>query len=91
MCEGILCQPTFCAVPLPEITEWKKWSLKIFDSLKGMPDICEAFISLLKDVIIPETSHRRAKKEDCGMDNVDLDLTKAVILRLTEFQEPAES
>lgn len=89
--EGILCEPSSCYVPLPEVGEWKKWSLKIFDSLKEMPDICEAFISLLKDVLLSGRSHGNANKANTGESKVDLELTRAAMQRLVESQEPAEA
>lgn len=54
VCVELLCNPKAAASPLPALDNWEVSAIGYFKCLGSMSDICEAFIALLQDVVLPE-------------------------------------
>lgn len=56
ICVELLCCPTAAASPLPASEDWEQSAVAYFSCLGPMTDICDAFITLLQDVVLPSIS-----------------------------------
>ncbi|CDJ36192.1 LOW QUALITY PROTEIN: uncharacterized protein EMH_0010010 [Eimeria mitis] len=87
ICVELLCCPTAAGSPLPAREDWKESAVAYFKCLGSMSDICEAFITILQDVVLPTISVDSAGKSSAEQ-ALKASVVKSAIRTLLAHREP---
>ncbi|XP_026190480.1 uncharacterized protein LOC34617514 [Cyclospora cayetanensis] len=95
VCVELLCCPTAAASPFPAAADWEQTAVGLFKCLGPMSDICEAFITLMQDVILPEAeacdtaaNSAGAASKGCAESTLKVSVVKSAIRALMAYREP---
>lgn len=87
ICVELLCCPTAAASPLPAREDWEQSAVAYFKCLGSMSDICEALVTLLQDVVLPNVSADCPSRSSAER-ALKASVVKSVIRSLLDHHEP---
>lgn len=83
VCVELLCIPPAAASPLPASAGKEDTVVAYFKCLRPMSDICEAFVALLQDIVLPDArAGARTASENAAEGTLKCSTVKAAITAL---------